>query len=459
MKYSAFIFACTIGLTACQDAPKSQESEVAAEIAAPTRHDDWSKNATIYEVNVRQYSPEGTLNAVTEDLARIKDMGIKIIWLMPIYPIGELNRKGGMGSYYSIQDYKAVNPEFGTMADFTALVEKAHDLDMKIILDWVANHSSFDNVWVEDHKDYYNLDSLGNLQMPEGTDWSDVADLNYDNPDLRLAMIDALQFWVEETGVDGYRCDVAGFVPTDFWEAARDSLEAVRPDIFMLAEWEDPAHHEKAFEMSYAWEFLHVINGVAKGEKTLVAFDEYMAKQDTLFPEEAYRMYFTTNHDENSWNGTVMERYGEEGHKTYAVLAYTIAGMPLLYSGQEAGMDEALAFFEKDTIDWGEYELQEFYTKLLKLNRDNEALWNGKYGGDFERFATNRDDKVYIFKRQKGDDAVLVMLNMTNQAVSISFEGLPDMEFESLFDEVDYQSIPMDGFEIAPFGYHVFHTP
>jgi glycosidase len=453
MKYSFLILGLAIGLFACQEAPKSEESEAAA---APMTHDDWSKNATIYEVNVRQYSPEGTLNAFAEDLPRIKEMGIEILWLMPIYPIGELNRKGGSGSYYSIQDYKAVNPEFGTMEDFEALVKKAHDLDMKVILDWVANHSSFDNVWVADHKDYYNLDSLGNLQMPEGTDWSDVADLDYDNPELRTAMIDALLFWVRETGIDGYRCDVAGFVPTDFWEAARDSLEAIKPDIFMLAEWEDPAHHEKAFDMSYGWEFLHVINGVAKGEKELSAFDEYMAKQDTLFPKEAYRMYFTTNHDENSWNGTVMERYGEEGHKTFAVLAYTFSGMPLLYSGQEAGMDKALAFFEKDTIDWGDYELQDFYTKLLKLNQSNEALWNGEYGGDFQRLATNNDENIYAYTRKKGDDAVVVILNFSDEAVDVNFDKLPEMKMMSLFDEVEYSSIG-EGFQMKPFGYHVFY--
>jgi len=459
MKFQLITFCFLIGLVACQQSPKSEESQTEEEMTESTSHDDWSKNATIYEVNVRQHTPEGTLNAFAKDLPRIKEMGIKILWLMPIHPIGELNRKGGKGSYYSIQDYKGVNPEFGTVEDFKALVEKAHEMDMKVILDWVANHTAFDHVWSEEHKDYYNLDSLGNLQMPEGTDWSDVADLNYDNDQLRAEMIDALQFWVREADIDGYRCDVAGFVPTDFWETARDSLEAVKPDIFMLAEWEDPEHHEKAFDMSYAWEFLHVINGVAKGEKTIAAFDEYMAKQDTLFPEDAYRMYFTTNHDENSWNGTVMERYGKEGHKAYAVLAYTIDGMPLLYSGQEAGMDKELKFFEKDTIGWGDYELEDFYTKLLQLNRDNQALWNGEYGGDFERFATDKDDKVYIYKRQKGDDVVLVMLNMTDENLTnISFEGLPEIELKSLFDEVEYASIPMDGFEMAPFGYHVFYN-
>jgi len=454
MKYLSVLFILLFALVGCEEAPKAEPQ--VSESEEVTSHDEWSKNATIYEVNVRQHTPEGTLNAFTEDLPRIKDMGIKILWLMPIHPIGELNRKGGKGSYYSIQDYKGVNAEFGTMEDFKALVEKAHEMDMKVILDWVANHTSFDNVWAADHKDYYNLDSLGNLQMPEGTDWSDVADLNYESSEMRAAMIDAMQYWIEEANIDGYRCDVAGFVPVDFWDAARDSLEAIKPDVFMLAEWEDPEHHLKAFDMSYAWEFLHVMTGIAKGEKEIKAIDEYMAKQDTLFPDDAYRMYFTTNHDENSWNGTVMERYGLEGHKTFAVLAYTINGMPLLYSGQEAGMDEALKFFEKDTIQWGNYELQDFYTKLLKLNRDNKALWNGEYGGDFERIKTNADDQVYAYQRQKGDDLVMVVLNFSEETVNTEFENLPEGSMESLFGMVNYADLK-GGVKLAPFGYHVFY--
>lgn len=450
MKYSIIFLTAFFALAACQEVPKTEEKTVVES------HEEWSKNATIYEANIRQHTPEGTLNAFAKDLPRLKEMGIKIVWLMPVHPIGEKNRKGGKGSYYSVQDYKAVNPEFGTMEDLKSLVAQAHELDMKVILDWVANHTAFDHVWSEDHKDYYNLDSLGELQMPEGTDWSDVADLNYENEDLRDAMIDALQFWVREADIDGYRCDVAGFVPTDFWERTRDSLEAVKPDIFMLAEWEDPAHHVKAFDMSYAWEFLHVMTGIASGEKELKAIDEYMAKQDTLFKDDAYRMYFTTNHDENSWNGTVMERYGMEGHKTFAVLAYTIDGMPLLYSGQEAGMDKALKFFEKDTIDWGDYELQDFYTKLLKLNRDNEALWNGEYGGNLERIATDEEEKVFAFMRQKGEDVVVVILNFSDEPVKVDFEGLPEMELRSLFDEVEYSTLS-EGIEMAPWGYHVFY--
>lgn len=456
MKYSIFLLAVALIFTACDQPSQSTEEKTSEESAKPTSHDEWSKNATIYEANVRQHTPEGTLNAFSKDLPRLKEMGIKIVWLMPVHPIGEKNRKGGKGSYYSVQDYKAINPEFGTMEDLKRLVDQAHELDMKVILDWVANHTAFDHVWSEEHKNYYNLDSLGELQMPEGTDWSDVADLDYDNEEMRAEMIDALQFWVREADIDGYRCDVAGFVPTDFWERTRDSLEAVKPDIFMLAEWEDPEHHSKAFDMSYAWEFLHVINGIAKGEKELTAIDEYMDKQDTLFPDDAYRMYFTTNHDENSWNGTVMERYGMEGHKTFAVLAYTIDGMPLLYSGQEAGMDEALKFFEKDTIEWGNYQLQDFYTKLLHLNRDNEALWNGEYGGNLERIATDQDDKVFAFMRQKGEDAVVVVLNFSDETVDVDFEGLPKMEFKSLFDEVDYSTLS-EGIEMAPWGYHVFY--
>lgn len=451
---NTFSILCLSLLTASCGTPP--EPAVVEETAVVTSHEDWSKNATIYEVNIRQYSPEGTFNAFTADIPRIKDMGIKILWLMPIHPIGEENRKGTKGSYYSVKDYKGVNPEFGTEADFQKLVDTAHENDMKVIIDWVANHSAFDNVWTTEHLDWYTLDSLGKLQPPIGTDWWDVADLNFDNQEMRLAMISAMQYWITDFGIDGYRCDVASMVPTDFWNQCRDSLESTKPDVFMLAEAETPELQEHAFEMGYAWHFMHVINQIAKGEAELSALDEYMAKEDTTFAKDDYRMYFTTNHDENSWNGTVMERYGETGHLAYATLAYTIGGMPLLYSGQEAGMDSALEFFEKDTIEWGEYELQDFYTKLLMLNVENPALWNGEYRGDFNRLITNADDKVYAFARTKGSSQVVTICNLSDETVELKIESLPQGSFESLFETMLYPDIA-DGFTIEPFGYHVFY--
>jgi len=455
MKSLSQIIACSILLAACGPAEKKEvESSQPAE---PVSHDEWSKNATIYEVNIRQHTPEGTFKAFETEIPRLNKMGIKILWFMPIHPIGEKNRKGNKGSYYSVKDYKAVNPEFGTLEEFKSLVNTAHEYDMKVIIDWVANHTAFDNVWTETNLDYYNLDSLGKLQPPDGTDWWDVADLNYENPETRAAMIDAMQYWLRESDVDGFRCDVASFVPIDFWEACRDSLERVKPDVFMLAEANDPALLKKAFDMDYAWEFMHIMNEIAKGSKALSALDGYRQKLDTIYQPDDYKMYFTTNHDENSWNGTVMERYGEEGHKTYAVLAFTYGDMPLVYSGQEAGMDYALEFFEKDTIDWGDYELQDFYSALLKLNQENKALWNGQYGGSFNRINSLHDDVIYAYHREKDNNEVVVVLNFSGKEVSTKLKGLPEGNFLSLFEDVEYAQLSAEKLTLAPYAYHVFY--
>jgi glycosidase len=455
MKILVQFLVLSLFLVSCNQAEKPKEEEPRP--AQPESHDEWSKNATIYEVNIRQHTPEGTFKAFETDIPRLQKMGIKILWLMPVHPIGEKNRKGTKGSYYSVKDYKAVNPEFGTMEDFKALVQTAHEYDMKVIIDWVANHTAFDNVWTESNMEYYNLDSLGKLQPPEGTDWWDVADLNYDNPKTRAAMIDAMKFWLTDGGIDGFRCDVASFVPTDFWEACRDSLERVKPDVFMLAEANAPELLEKAFDMDYAWEFMHIMNEIAKGEKQLTALDDYRMKLDSVYQEDDYKMYFTTNHDENSWNGTVMERYGEEGHKTYAVLAFTYGDMPLVYSGQEAGMDYALEFFEKDTVEWGDYKLQDFYSALLKLNLENRALWNGQYGGSFERLGSLHDDVVYAYHRKRDNNEVVVILNFGDKEVSTKFEGLPEGDFLSLFEGVAYNEVSGEEITLAPYAYHVFY--
>ncbi len=456
MKKLLVLFLISASLGACNNSPKEKsETEPMDKQEETVSHTEWSKNATIYEVNIRQYTPEGTFNAFSESLPRLKDMGVKILWIMPISPIGEENRKGTEGSYYSVKDYKAVNPEFGTMADFKALVEKAHSLGLKVIVDWVANHSAFDNVWTKDHKDWYNLDSLGGLQPPQGTDWWDVADLNYSNVEMRNGMIDAMQFWVREADIDGYRCDVAEMVPMDFWTACIDSLEKTKPGIFMLAEGENPELH-KAFDMTYAFEFLHIMNGIAKGEKELAEIDTYLENQKTKYSPEDYRMYFTTSHDENSWNGTVFERYGK-GHKTFAALAFTIAGMPMVYSGQEAGMDYALEFFEKDSIKWGDIALEDFYGKLLRLNRDNPALWNGEFGGELNRLKTDNDKDVYAFSRKLDDNEVVVICNLKDTYQKVTFESVPEGDFKGLLDDEKLDLIGKNGLELEPYGFHIFY--
>jgi len=374
-------------------------------------HVEWSKNANIYEVNIRQYTNEGTINAFREHLPRLKEMGVDILWLMPVQPIGELNRKGSLGSYYSVKDYKAVNPEFGTMQDLKDLVNEAHKMGMFVILDWVANHSAWDNIWTEEHPEYYVKNDDGTFHSPY--DWTDVIQFDYANPALRDSMIRALKFWIVEADVDGYRCDVAGMVPTDFWNDAVSQLKQIKP-VFMLAEDEDNLSLlEQAFDMNYSWKLLHLMNDIAKGEKNARDLWEYLGWNGQTFSPEDYRMNFITNHDENSWNGTVKERMGE-ATKAFAVLTYAIPGMPLIYSGQEAGNEKALRFFEKDNIHWDYISYQDFYTTLNRLKEQNRALWNGTAGGTMIDISAPGNDNIFAFLREKENNKVVVVLNLTD---------------------------------------------
>ncbi|MBM3452637.1 MAG: alpha-amylase [Bacteroidetes bacterium] len=387
---------------------------------------EWSKNAVMYELNVRQFSEEGTFNAIISHLPRLKTMGIDIIWLMPIHPIGVKNRKGSLGSYYAVKNYKEVNPEFGSMDDFKKLVKSVHDLDMKIIIDWVANHSSPDNIWVDEgHKDWYTLDSAGNLQPTIGTDWWDVADLNYDSKEMRNAMIDAMKFWVSETNIDGYRCDVAGWVPIDFWNDVRRELDKIKP-VFMLAEDEGEKLHKDAFDVTYAWELHHVMNKIAKGTMNADSVIAYFEREKKRFPIDAYRLNFTSNHDENSWNGTEFERLGD-GVEAFAVFAATIYGMPLIYNGQESSFNRRLKFFEKDKIDWNNYNKNKFYTSLFNFKKQNPAIWNGAFGG-FPSFIKTSNPNVLVYERNHESNSVLVILNLSpkKQTFLVDLSALSD---------------------------------
>jgi glycosidase len=401
-------------LVGCQNKPATKKVVEETKAEKPL---EWSRNANIYEVNIRQYTPEGTLNAFAKHMPRLKEMGVDILWLMPVFPISEKNRKGSMGSYYAVADYQAVNTEFGTMDDLKNLVKQAHDMDMKVILDWVANHTGWDNVVMADHKDWYTQNEKGEIVIPEGTDWSDTADLNYENQEMRKYMIESLKYWITNADVDGFRCDVAGMVPTDFWEQARKELDAVKP-VFMLAE--DGGHEllENAFDMGYGWDFHHIMNDVVKGKQTANDMEAFFTKIDTVFPADSYLMNFITNHDENSWNGTVEERMGEGG-KAFAVLTFTMPGMPLIYSGQEAGMNKRLKFFEKDEIDWTNMEMASFYKDLIRLKKHNKALQNGVKGGKLVRINSDQNEKVFAFAREVGNDKVIVVLNLSKNAVDV----------------------------------------
>lgn len=397
---------------ACSPTEKALENKPSVVV-----HPEWSKNASIYEVNIRQYSEEGTFNAFREDLPRLKEMGVKILWLMPIHPVGKINRKEteeSRGSHYSVADYKKVNPNYGTEEDFKMLVDEAHELDFKIIIDWVANHSAWDNPWTE-NKEWYELTEEGNFMPPRGTDWSDVIQLNYENEEMRAAMLDALEYWVRDFDIDGYRCDVAGMVPIDFWENTRTELDKIKP-VFMLAEDGEPELLHKAFDMNYAWTYAHVIREIAKGKQTLEDLDSLFEVDAKRFPDNAYRMYFTSNHDENSWNGTDPEMYGDN-FENFAVLSATISGMPLIYNGQESGLDKQLAFFEKDHIEWKDYKYQDFYTTIIGLKRDEKALWNGDFGGPLE--ILEMPEGLYAYKRVKDESEVVVVLNFSNEFTKV----------------------------------------
>jgi glycosidase len=408
------------------------------------RHPEWAANATIYEVNVRNYTPEGTFRAFEAHLPRLAKMGVVIVWLMPVHPIGAVGRKGSLGSPYAVQDYFAVNEEFGTLDDLRHLVQAAHELGLKVLLDWVANHTSRDNALVTQHPAWYQHDAQGEL-VPPVADWTDVVALDYTNQALRAYMTEALCYWVREADIDGYRCDVAGLVPTDFWDEARPALEALKP-VFMLAEWDelypsggltweefnaDTHLLEKAFDMSFGLRLHYLLDRIAEGKAPLADIDTYLAAEREKYPPSVYLMHFTSNHDVNSWDGTETERLGPLA-QPFAVLTALLPGMPMLYSGQEAGLNRRLAFFDRDTIDWAALPLQDFYTKLLQLKKRHPALRNGDPASNFQRLTT--PDGLYGFIREKGGSAVIVVLNATAEPLELPGQKMLVSPQKGLFD-------------------------
>ncbi|MBN2615901.1 MAG: alpha-glucosidase C-terminal domain-containing protein [Bacteroidales bacterium] len=419
----AVIIMLLLAVPAAAQSTKNSEMTKKHPVISMVKHPDWSIKANIYEVNIRQFSPEGTFDAFAKHLPALKKMGVKILWLMPVNPIGKKNRKGPLGSYYSVQNYEKVNPNFGTLEDLKELVKEAHKMGMHVILDWVANHTSWDNPWATEHPDWYKRDKKGNFVSP--FDWTDVIQLNYDNQDLRKAMIHAMEYWVKNADIDGFRCDVAGMVPVSFWDEARASLDKIKP-VFMLAEDEDnTALMKKAFDMNYAWKMLHVMNEVAKGKQNAADVWNYFGWEDETFGPGVYRMYFTSNHDENSWNGTAFDRLGK-AFKMFTVFDYTVPGMPLIYNGEEAGSNKALKFFEKDTINWSKDTYVDFYTRLNELKKDNHALWNGLEGGKL--IPLSKENKnVFAFYRKKRSNQVVVVLNMSDTEQVLNWNNVDIM--------------------------------
>jgi glycosidase len=390
-------------------------------------HVPWSRSANIYEVNLRQYTPQGTLSAFSASLPRLRKMGVDIIWLMPVQPIGKLNRKGTLGSYYAVSDYTAVNPEFGSIEDLRTVVRQAHALGMHVILDWVANHTAWDHPWVAAHPDWYKKNEKGEIYPvtftsgPQPEYWTDVVALDYASAALQSAMIGAMAYWVREADIDGFRCDVAFLVPTAFWDRARRELDAIKP-VFMLAEAAAPGLHAHAFDMTYGWDLSNVLRAIARGKGDARSLRDWFLHPAQVYPRSAYRMQFTNNHDYDSWDGSDAELYGP-AFKAMAVLAATLPGMPLIYGGQEAGLDKRLAFFEKDPIDWKQFELAGFYRDLLQLKTAQPALWNGQYGGTLDVLDTGNDG-VFAFQRRRAGSVVTVAVNVSGLEQRFALAGL-----------------------------------
>ena len=384
-------------------------------------HPEWTKAATIYQVNIRQYTPEGTFSAFEAHLPRLKELGVDILWLMPIHPIGEKNRKGTLGSYYAVKDYLGVNPEFGTIQDLRHLVDKIHAMGMYVILDWVGNHTAWDNALASAHPDWYIKTREGNFQSTPWRDYDDIIDFDYDSPELRKYMTEALKFWVREVGIDGYRCDIASFMPIDFWEQARKELDAIKP-VFMLAEAADRDLHKRAFDMTYAWQLWdHLHNIAVKGASLSGLTMGYIAEHVSIWPHDAYRMNHVTNHDKNSWEGTLKDNFGD-ALEAAIVLTGTMEGMPLIYSGQEAGLDRPLNFFDKDEILWRDHPIGALYKILFELKHDNPALWNGKWGGVMERIRNDQMDQVVSFVRERGDNKVVTIVNYSAKPAQVTLD-------------------------------------
>lgn len=419
MKYTILFYSVClfIALVLMSCTSKTNQKPMVQEQSFELPWPQWAKNANIYEVNIRQYTQEGTFNAFADHLPRLKEMGVDILWFMPVFPISYEKRKGTLGSYYAVSDFRSVNPEFGTMDDFKRIIEMAHKLGMYVILDWVPNHTGWDHTWINDNPEYYTKNDEGEVTDPldengKSMGWSDVADLNYNNFDMRLQMQEDMMYWLREHQIDGFRHDMALLVPLDFWQSTIKELRSVRSDLFMLAESEDHDHTNKdCFHAIYSWSLHHILNDVAQGKKTIKDIDTWYQNERPKLKKGAY-MLFTSNHDENSWSGSEIERMGE-AHQAFAVLVNTLDGISLMYSGQEEPLYKRLEFFEKDSIGFGNYSYANFYRTLHQLKHENSSLWNAEFGGSMNRIMP--DENVFAFERVNGDNKVIVIINLSKQ--------------------------------------------
>lgn len=411
---------------------------------------DWIHSANIYEVNIRQYTPEGTFKAFSQHLPRLQKMGVKVLWFMPITPISIKNKLGILGSPYAAADYTSINPEFGDLEDFKNLVAQAHALDMKLIIDWVANHTGWDHVWTDWHPEFYKKNESGNFKTAEGM--NDIIELDYSNAEMRAEMIECMKFWISECDIDGFRCDLASWVPLDFWLEARNNLQILKP-LFLLGEFDELENpdYQKAFDVSYAWKWMHFSEHFVNENLSVEDFKNLLIQYSNL-GDESLRAWFTSNHDENSWNGTEYEKY-QHLAIPLAVFAITWNGIPLLYSGQEIPNEKRIKFFDKDAIDWSKpLILTHFYEKLLHLKSINPALRGGDANVKTYFINTNHNSKILAYLRKNGDAEVVILLNLSKDIVEFAIEDDNiHSNYTNIFQNEEFslnQTLEVGGFKV-----------
>lgn len=412
---------------------------------------DWVKDAVIYEIFPRQYSQKGDFNSITADLDRLKNLGVTVLWLMPIHPIGKLKAKGSVGSPYAVQDYYAINPDYGTKTDLQKLVAEAHRRGLKVIIDIVANHTAWDSVMMK-NKSFYTQNDKGEI-IPPVPDWADVADLNYGNPELRKYIIEMLKMWVRDYDLDGFRCDVAGFVPTDFWEEARREVDKIKADTIWLAEWESPDLLVKAFDLDYSWENHAALTQVLQGNKPATEIQRIWREQNAKFPRNSLRMRFSDNHDERR----AIARFGEKGAIAAQALAFTLDGVPMFYNGMEAGdttESGAPALFEKMPIFWQfaerRPEFPKFYKGMIDLRKNSVALRRG----DLMWLKNSDEARILTFKRTSGNEEIIVAINMTSAPFfgSVEIAG----NFEEITPNAEKKSVGLPTLSLEAFEFRIF---
>jgi len=415
-------------------------------------HPAWIMEGNVYEVNVRQYTPEGTFKAFEKSLPRLKQMGVQTLWFMPINPISKVDRKGALGSYYAVSNYTAINPEFGTMDDWKSLVKHCHDMGFKVIIDWVPNHTGADDYWLTTHPDFFVKDSTGKPLSP--FDWSDTRQLDYNNLTMQDSMINAMKYWLTYSDIDGFRCDVAWNVPDAFWKKCIPQLRAMK-NIFMLAESDKASNQESGFDATYPWPELHTMVDIAAGKKNAQSLDSIMSVTNKNFPQHALLLYFTSNHDENSWNKADYATMPGASHAPFAVLTQTLPwSIPLIYSGQEEPFLDSISFFYKDTITFNKYGRADFYSRLLHLRKNNDAL---EANASFQKLSTGDDQSIFAFIRKNGSHKVLVIVNLSKSPHEFKIDDKDiDGKAMNIFTSQNENITSSKLFKMDAWGYKVY---